>query len=342
MSDPGQLDELMMERALLRAAQARLIAPPNPWVGATVLASSGVTFEGSTRRPGGPHAEIVALNRAGELARGSTMWVTLEPCNHHGRTGPCTEAIIKAGVKRVVVAVPDPDPNVSGSGVDRLRQAGILVDVGVGAEAGAALLAPYLRQRSTGRPYVVLKLAATADGATAAPDRTSKWITGPAARADAHRLRAESDAIVVGAGTVRHDNPKLTARDVVRPDGGPITQPLRVVLGEPPDDAAVQPCMSWTGELTELLEELGRRNVLQVMVEGGASVAHRFHHENLVDRYVLYLAPALMGGSDALSVLNGAGASTMAEVWRGSFDAVRPVGDDLRIDIVSARSVDAT
>lgn len=326
----------MMERALLRAAQARRIAPPNPWVGAVVATESGVTFEGSTRRPGGPHAEVVALAEAGDRAQGSTMWVTLEPCNHHGRTGPCTEAIISAGVARVVVAMLDPDSKVRGSGVERLREAGVEVVIGPGSEQTGELLMPYVQHRSTGRPYVVLKLAATIDGRTAAPDGTSKWITGPEARADAHRLRAESGAIVVGAGTVRADNPELTARQVTAPDGNEIVQPMRVVLGRVPEGAAVLPCLEWTSGLGELLDELGRQNVVQVMVEGGATVAHQFHHEGLVDRYVFYLAPALMAGADGLPLFDGAGTSTMADLWRGRIDEVRRLGDDLRLDVVTS------
>lgn len=322
-----------MGRALRRAAQARIVAPPNPWVGAVVATSSGVTYEGSTRRPGGPHAEIVALQRAGSAAQGSTMWVTLEPCNHQGRTGPCSEAIIAAGVRRVVVAVEDPDDRVGGSGVRRLQDAGVEVTVGVREAEGEALLEPYLHHRRTGRPYVVLKLAATSDATTAASDGSSQWITGPEARHDAHLLRAESGAIVVGAGTVRADNPLLTARTVTAPDGGDVVQPLRIVLGEPPADAAVQPCLSWTGDLTDLLDDVAERGIVQVMIEGGAHVAHAFHHQDLVDRYVLYLAPALMGGADGLPLFAGAGSATIDELWRGEFIGSRRVGADLRIDL---------
>ena len=162
----------------------------------------------------GIHAEIKALSEAGELANGGTLYTTLEPCNHHGRTGPCTDAIIKSGVKRVVVAIIDPDEKVSGTGIEALRSADINVDVGAGSFEANRQLAPYLHHRSTGRPYVILKLAATLDGRIAAPDGSSNWITGEKARTDAHKLRAESDAICVGAGTVRIDNPRLTVRSV--------------------------------------------------------------------------------------------------------------------------------
>ena len=188
--------------------------------------------------PGGRHAEVVALDLAGEAAAGSTVYVTLEPCSHHGRTPPCAEALIAAGVARVVVGVEDPDRNVAGRGIDRLRQAGREVTVGVSSAAVRASLAAYLAHRRRGRPWVVLKLACTLDGRIAAPDGTSKWITGPEARADAHGLRAESDAILVGAGTVRADDPALTVRDA---DG---RDPLRVVLGQPARRAPV-PSRRW-------------------------------------------------------------------------------------------------
>ncbi len=329
------VDRHMMDRAVRRAWQGRIVAPPNPWVGAVLATSSGVAYEGSTRRPGGPHAEIVALRHAGSAARGATLWVTLEPCNHHGRTGPCTEAIIAAGVSRVVVAVEDPDPQVGGSGIEHLRQAGIEVEVGVGQAEVEAQLEPYLVQRRTGRPYVVLKSAASLDAATAAADGSSQWITGDEARRDAHRLRAESGAIVVGAGTVRADNPALTVRGVSAPDGVAVSQPLRVVLGDAPADVAVQPCLSWNGDLAQLLDELGDKGVLQVMIEGGANVAHSFHQQGLVDRYVMYIAPALMGGSDGLSILNGPGAATIGDIWRGEFVDIKRLGSDLRLDVVA-------
>ena len=229
----------------------------------------------------------------------------------------------------MVVALEDPDPKVAGAGIRRLVDGGIEVLVGVMAAEAQEALAPYLHQRRTGRPYVVLKLAATLDGRTAAPDGTSRWITGPEARADAHRLRAESDAVVVGAGTVRADDPSLTVRDAEAPRG----DPLRVVLGSAPAGAKVHPCTEHQGPLTELLDRLGALGHLQVLVEGGASVAHAFHHEGLVDRYVLYLAPALFGGDDARGLFAGPGAPTIGAVTRGRIAAVQTLGPDLRIDL---------
>ncbi len=320
-------DSEAMQQAIDLAASVRGLTSPNPWVGCVVEATDGRVFTGATQPPGRLHAEAAALEAAGEAARGATVWVTLEPCSHTGRTGPCAEALIEAGVARVVVALEDPDPRVAGSGIERLRVAGITVDVGEAADAVRQQLTPYLKHRTTGRPWVVLKLASTLDGRTAAPDGTSKWITGGAARADAHRLRAESDAIVVGAGTVRTDDPSLTVRHV---EG---RHPLRVVLGEAPPGAKVLPAIEHRGPLEDLLQDLGDRGVLQVLVEGGAAVAGSFHREALVDQYVVYLAPAIFGGDDARPLFAGAAAETIADLWRGSITATTPLGGDLRIDI---------
>jgi diaminohydroxyphosphoribosylaminopyrimidine deaminase/5-amino-6-(5-phosphoribosylamino)uracil reductase len=321
-----------MDRALELAASVRGSTSPNPWVGCVLEAADGRVFEGATAPPGGPHAEAAALALAGDAAAGSTVWVTLEPCAHHGRTPPCADALIDAGVRRVVVAIEDPDGNVAGRGIDRLRAAGVEVEVGVSGDRARELLAPYLKHRTTGRPWVVLKLASSLDGRTAAPDGTSQWITGDAARADAHRLRAASDAVMVGAGTVRADDPSLTVRHIDGPD------PVRVVLGTAPIDAKVHPCLELTGKPDEILDELGARGVLQVLIEGGATVAGEFHRAGVVDRYVLYLAPALFGGDDARPLLAGPAAATIEDVWRGRIVSVTPLGDDLRIELEPRRA----
>jgi len=324
-------DEVHMARAVELAATVRAETSPNPWVGAVVVAAPGTpgTFEGATAPPGGPHAEVVALAAAGAAAAGSTLYTTLEPCAHHGRTPPCADAVVAAGVARVVVGTLDPDPTVAGRGVARLAAAGIEVDVGVGSAAVESQLAPYLTHRRTGRPYVVLKLAATLDGRTAAPDGSSRWITGPEARADAHRLRAESDAVLVGSGTVAADDPELT----VRTGPPPRRQPMRVVLGRAPAGARVHPCLERSGDPATVLDELGSLGVLQLLVEGGPTVAHAFHSAGLVDRYVLYLAPALFGGDDARPLLSGTGAKTIDDVWRGRLVSVERLGEDLRVEV---------
>jgi diaminohydroxyphosphoribosylaminopyrimidine deaminase/5-amino-6-(5-phosphoribosylamino)uracil reductase len=321
-----------MRRAIRLADVVHRSARPNPWVGCIVATSDGTVFEGATQPPGGPHAEVVALTAAGNRARGATLWTTLEPCSHHGRTPPCSEAIVSAGVRRVVVGIEDPDPLVAGTGLARLRDAGIEVEVGVEAAAITEQLAPYLKHRRTGRPWVVLKLAASLDGRTAAPDGSSKWITGPQARADAHRLRAASDAVVVGAGTVRADDPALTVR-LPADAGGHGPDPLRVVLGRAPEGAAIHPALELSGEPGEVLDELGRRGVVQVLIEGGATVAGAFHRAGLVDRYVLYLAPVLFGGDDARALFAGDGAPSIDDVWRGRIVAVERLGNDLRVEV---------
>lgn len=318
-----------MTLAIEQAATARTRTSPNPWVGAVVLDRDGdVVGTGATQPPGGAHAEIEALTEAGEAAAGGTLVVTLEPCSFHGRTPPCVDAVIEAGVARVVVGIEDPDPRVAGQGVAALREAGIEVEVGVCGDEVTEQLTAYLHHRRTGRPYVLCKLAASLDGGIAAPDGSSQWITGLEARTDAHRLRAESGAIIVGAATVRADDPALTVRHVDGPD------PRRIVLGTVSPDARVQPCTEWSGDEEQLLDELGRNGVLQVMIEGGATVVRNFHERGLIDRYVIYMAPALFGGRQQLPLIAGSTAATIDDLWRGTFVGVRPVGPDLRIDLV--------
>ena len=325
-----------MGQALAVAATVRRRVASRPWVGAVVVPAGQPGhpgFVGATNGRTGPHAEIVALAAAGDDARGATLYVTLEPCSHHGVTPPCADAVIAAGIARVVIAIGDPDPKVAGDGIARLRAAGIEVELGIGETEAEVQLAAYLHHRRTGRPLVVLKLAATIDGRTAAPDGTSQWITGDQARLDAHRLRADCGAILVGAGTVRDDNPALTVRlpeTETHPDD---IEPLRVVLGSAPSDAALQPCLEYSGELGPILDDLGERGILQVLIEGGAGVAHAFHAARLVDRYVLYIAPALFGGDDARGLFAGPGAASLADLWRGRIVDLRRVGDDLRVDL---------
>ena len=324
-----------MQRAIAAGADARWVATPNPWVGAILVTADGELITGATRAPGQAHAEKVAIERAGDRAAGATMYVTLEPCAHHGRTPPCTEAIIAAGLARIVVGVLDPDPRTDGTGVEALRAAGITVDVGVVADKVEAQLAPYLHQRRTGRPFVVLKLAASLDGYTAAPDGSSKWITGPASRSDGHRLRAESDAIIVGAQTVRNDDPNLTVRDWQPPTGAHPEDynPVRVVLGSAPEGALIHPCLELSGDPKDVLVDLAERGMVQVLIEGGAAVAGAFHRAGLVDRYVLYFAPALFGGDDARSLFSGPGIWSIGDLWRGELVSVDRLGNDVRIEL---------
>ncbi len=306
---------------------------PNPWVGAVVVTADGRAFAGATEPPGGRHAEIVALDAArvaGAETAGATLYVTLEPCAHQGRTPPCVDAVIAAGVARVVVGLIDPDPLVGGRGLARLAGGGVDVSDRERRQRAWQQLAPYLTHRRAGRPWVTLKLAATVDGRTAAADGSSRWITGPEARADVHRLRAEHDAVLVGAGTVRADDPELTVREAEGPN------PLRIVLGTAPPKARVHPAVELAGPLPAVLADLAGRGVLSVLVEGGATVAHAFHTAGLVDRYVIYLAPALMGGSDGAPLFSGPGAPSIADAWRGRFIDVTRLGDDIRLELGGA------
>ncbi len=315
--------------AVDEAQRARLLAPPNPWVGALVVDDAGVVIaQGHTQAPGDAHAEVVALRRAGDRAQGATMVVTLEPCVHVGRTGPCAEAIIEASIRRVSIGIIDPDPRVAGQGVELLRAAGVDVEVGIEEAAVRDQLAPYLWHRTTGRPYVVAKVASTLDGVVAMADGTSQWITSDAARRDAHRVRAESQAIVVGAATVRADDPRLTARldDVV-------LEPLRVVLGHAPEHARVRPCLERQGGLEPILDELGARDVLQVLVEGGPTTTSSFLEAGLVNRLVWYVAPAWAGGDGTRSALETLTTPSIGALRRGRVVAVRRIGEDVRVDV---------
>jgi diaminohydroxyphosphoribosylaminopyrimidine deaminase/5-amino-6-(5-phosphoribosylamino)uracil reductase len=355
-----------MARSLALARAVRRRTAPNPWVGCVVVRDGQIVGEGATRPPGGPHAEVEALRAAGERARGATAYVTLEPCGHEGRTPPCVDALIGAGIARVVVAIEDPDPQVSGRGIARLRAAGIAVDVGVQSSEAARLLAPYLVHRRLGRPFVVLKTAMSLDGRISASDGSSRWITGAAARADAHELRADSQAILVGAGTAIADTPSLTVRDVDQPPARP---PLRVVLdgrGRGPasgplfdvdlaptlivttaaaPDSAQQAWLaagakvvvvpeSATGvgvDLPAALEILAGFGVLQVLVEGGGTLAGAFLAVGLVDQLVAYVAPIALG-PEGTPAFGSDGPATLADAARWQLTDVRRLGDDVRLE----------
>lgn len=325
------------ERDAMRRALALALRGPrgvNPQVGAVLLSPDGeILAEGWHRGAGTPHAEVAALSQiAPGAARGATAVVTLEPCNHHGRTGPCAEALLEAGVARVVYAIDDPNPGSSGGG-ERLRGAGVDVESGLLADEARALLDSWLTVQRLGRPHVTVKWAQSLDGRAAASDGTSQWITGPAARADVHRRRARADAIVVGTGTLLADDPALTARDV---DGSLYeSQPLPVVLGrrEVPDDAAVRrhplPFVQYSGNLGAALADLRSRGVHRVFVEGGPAVAGSFVREGVADEFLVYVAPALLGG-DVLA-LRDVGVSTIGEAIRLTLNGVERLGDDLLI-----------
>ena len=309
-----------------------------------LTARDGSVFEGATDGTEGPHAEQAALAKAAEKTKGATLYTTLEPCVHHGKTPPCSDAIIKAGIIRVVIAVCDPDEKVNGRGAAALKEAGIEVETGVCQSEAEELLAPYLTHRTLNRSHVTLKLAATLDGRTAMPDGSSQWITGEEARADAHLLRAQSDAVMVGASTARKDNPSLTVRDAPLPSHVRLeqVQPKRFVLGEIPQDSkllesnpakGISPAQELRGNITDILADLAEQDILSILLEGGSSTAAAFHEAKLIDRYVFYLAPALAGGSQGAPVLASETAPNIADVWRGQIQSVKKIGDDLRIDL---------
>lgn len=348
--------ESAMTRAVELAARGLGRTSPNPVVGCVVLDADGrIVGKGWHERAGGPHAEVVALAAAGERARGGTAVVTLEPCRHTGRTGPCTSALLEAGVARVVIAVPDPTAT-AGGGADLLREHGLEVIEGVGRDAAAHGNRAWLHAMATGRPFVTWKLASTLDGRTAAADGTSRWITGPDARAAVHALRAERDAVLVGGGTLRADDPHLAARGI---EGA--TQPLRVVLDRRAalpltarvlDDAA--PTLLVVAEGTDarrlvdagvdvlavpagpdgldvaaVLAGLHERGVRSVLLEGGARVAASCIAADLVDEVVAHIAPALLGAG--APVLGDAGITTITEALRLTTTDVVRLGDDVAV-----------
>ncbi|WP_106180546.1 bifunctional diaminohydroxyphosphoribosylaminopyrimidine deaminase/5-amino-6-(5-phosphoribosylamino)uracil reductase RibD [Prauserella shujinwangii] len=331
-----------MADALALSEAVRGTTSPNPPVGAVVLDAEGHRVgAGATRPPGGPHAEVVALRAAGTRARGGTAVVTLEPCAHHGRTPPCTGALLDAGVAAVRFAVADPTAQAAG-GADVLRDAGVDVAGGLLAEeAAAGPLRAWLHHARTGRPHVTWKYAATLDGRVAAADGTSRWISGPGSRAEVHAIRAAADAVVVGTGTVRADDPWLTVRG---PGGEPAgRQPLRVVVGtgEVPggarvlDDAA-ETLLVRTHDPAEVLARLAERDAVDVLLEGGPTLAGAFVRAGLVDRIVAYVAPALLGAGPA--ALGPAGVSTITEIHRWRVEGVTMSGEDVRISAVPAGS----
>lgn len=318
------MDDRQAMRLAAEASHAVLgTTSPNPPVGAVVLDADGeLAGVGATRPPGGPHAEVVALAAAGERARGGTAVVTLEPCRHTGRTGPCTEALLAAGLSRVVYGVADPTAQAAG-GAEVLRTAGVeVVELGVAADS----LEAWLAAQRLGRPFVTWKYAATLDGRSAAADGSSRWITSEAARADVHRLRSEVDAVLVGVGTVLADDPELT----VRPDPG--HQPLRVVLdrsGRTPAAARVHPALVLAVEPAEALKALHDLGMVSVLLEGGPTLAAAFLSAGLVDRVVGYVAPALLGAGPA--ALADLGVGTIDDAIRLRLDDVVQVGGDVRV-----------
>jgi diaminohydroxyphosphoribosylaminopyrimidine deaminase / 5-amino-6-(5-phosphoribosylamino)uracil reductase len=327
-----------MRLAIERAERVKGATYPNPPVGAVILDRGGeVAGVGGTEPAGGPHAEVVALRRAGNLAAGGTAVVTLEPCNHHGKTPPCVDALLTAGVSTVVYAVADPNP-IAADGAARLADAGVEVVSGVLADAVAGgTLREWLHKQRTGLPHVTWKYAASVDGRSAAADGTSRWITSEAARADVHRRRAAADAIIVGTGTVIADDPTLTAR---LPDGRLADrQPLRVVVGEREisseanvlnDDSRTM--LIRTRDPHEVIKALADRT--DVLLEGGPTLAGAFLRAGVVDRILAYVAPILLGGP--VTAVENIGVPTIARALRWRYDGVEQIGPDVLLSLVPA------
>lgn len=334
VSNTSPIDVAWMRRAIELAAKGIGSTHPNPVVGCVITGRDGSPVgEGFHAVAGGPHAEVEALRMAGPRARGGTAYVTLEPCNHTGRTGPCADALIEAGIARVVFAVPDPNQQAAG-GAEKLRNKSLQVEQGVLQDEAEAVNHVWLHSVRMGRPFVTWKFATTLDGRSAAPDGTSRWITGPIARADVHRHRAECDAIAVGTQTVLDDDPELTVRD--ENDVPAARQPLRVVVGDRdiPATARVrndhaETLLLPTHDPAEVLRQLDDRQIRHLWLEGGPTLAAAFLRAQLVDQIVAYVAPAVLGSGYA--AIGDLGAESIDHLRRFKLTDVDRLGDDVRL-----------
>jgi diaminohydroxyphosphoribosylaminopyrimidine deaminase/5-amino-6-(5-phosphoribosylamino)uracil reductase len=359
-------DEQYMREALELARGGAGTASPNPMVGAVVVSSDRVVGRGYHVRPGSAHAEVVALKEAGAAALGATLYVSLEPCAHWGRTPPCTDAIVAAGVRRVVIAIEDPDAQVRGRGCRRLAEAGVETSVGVGADAARRLNEAYVKHRTTGLPFVTAKWAMSLDGRIATRAGDARWISGTASREFVHKLRAVSDAILVGVGTVLRDDPQLTARGLP-PAHRNDHQPMRIVLDSslriPPAARMLErdgtPVVVATTsrsleearrtiealgaeiivadgpggrvDLSAVLAELGRRGITSLLIEGGGTVHGAAFDAGLVDKVLVFVAPIILGGP-APGPVGGAGVERIAQAWHLTQVSTRQADHDLVIE----------
>lgn len=364
MSSFSPFDFEMLQQALQLSLEGRVTAPPNPWVGCILVNGDVVVGKGFSQPAGGLHAEAVALQGAGDRARGAVAYVTLEPCCHFGKTPPCTQALIKAGVKRVVVGMQDPDRRVQGQGIAELRRAGIEVAIAEDSSPFAQVLASYIHHRTTGLPYCIGKSAVSIDGRTAAEDGSSQWISSEEARYNAHQLRAESQAILIGIGTALKDFPQLTVRNV---SPKPVHPPLRVILdslGRLPVDhplldtekvstliATTEACSKHTIEqwksrgaevfiapthqqrvdISPVLKHLGEKGILQLLIEGGASVLGSFLEEKRLQKICLYVGPCILGNS-GLPLFYTHDIHSLLEAPKLSLAKVTPLGNTIRLD----------
>ncbi len=349
-------DEKYMRMALELAEKGRGKTTPNPMVGAVLVKNGRVIGQGYHKKAGTPHAEIHALRQAGSKARGSTLYITLEPCCHYGRTGPCSRAIISAGVKEVVYAITDPNPKVKGKGGRQLRQAGVIVRHGVMAKEASKINESYLKYLKTGRPFAILKLAMTLDGRIASLNGDSRWVTGETARAMVHRLRAGVDAVVIGAQTANIDNPQLTVRAITG------NNPYRIILsshkrlrnnlklfsenkdfrtivatsgGRVPVEIGKNSII-WKIEkkgnqlsLDDFLEKAGRFGLTSLLIEGGSRLATAFIKKGLIDKYVFMLAPKILG--EGIAAVGDLGRTKMSQALSLKDWQVEKCGEDLMI-----------
>ncbi|SCA62699.1 Riboflavin biosynthesis protein RibD [Chlamydiales bacterium SCGC AG-110-M15] len=356
-------DLTYMKRAIAIAENARSSTPPNPWVGTVIVRDSQILSEAHTSPYGGPHAEVNALKPLSMSAKNATAYVTLEPCCHFGKTPPCTDALIQSGISRVVIALKDPDANVAGLGMQKLLNAGIQVDLGVGVEEATASLAPYLHHRKTGRPYCVLKAATSIDGRLAAADGSSKWITGPESRSEVQRIRSHSQAIMIGAETAIRDQPRLNLRE--QPSEAPLKQPLRVIVDsharvplegdlfntedsptllftciEPPKDyldkgvdlVQVKKGKGGIGvDLGDCLDELGQRGILQLMIEGGGSLFNSFLQEGYVNKLILFQGACSLG-DQGTPLFSGPGPRSISEAKKWKLLQLKQFANDVMME----------
>jgi diaminohydroxyphosphoribosylaminopyrimidine deaminase / 5-amino-6-(5-phosphoribosylamino)uracil reductase len=361
-------DRFFIRRTLALAARARGKTSPNPMVGAVLVKGGRIVSEGYHRKAGTPHAEVIAIDAAGERAKGATLYVSLEPCCHKDkRTPPCTQKIISSGIRKVVIAMEDPNPKVSGKGVEELRNAGISVVQGILREEAKKLNEYYIKHITTGMPFVVLKVAMTLDGKIATPEGESKWITGEKARRLVHRLRGEVDVLLTAIGTVKADNPRLTCRT------GRNKSPLRVVidpdldiapdscvLEQPPDTIIVTrkpgigsrrrhsneakrrmliernvQLLEYEGEKVDLpllVSDLGRRGIVSLLVEGGSSLNSYCLESGIVDKVMFFIAPKIIGGRTSFSAVGGTAFRRLSEAHMIKDMKARRIGDDLLIE----------
>lgn len=350
-------DEFYIKRALRLAEKARGMVSPNPMVGAVIVKNGRIISEDFHRRPGTPHAEALAIGKAGEKARASSLYVNLEPCCHtEKRTPPCTKAIINAGIKKVIISMKDPNPRVSGKGITEIQKAGVEVKTGILEDRAKKLNEAYIKYITTGNPFVILKTAMTLDGKIATPEGQSKWITGEKARKSVHRLRSSVDAIMTAIGTVKADNPQLTSRI----KGG--KNPVRIIIDpnlEMPLDAKVLQSPPETIIVTKinnaksdylyksginmiyykeklylkwLMEKLGKMEIASVLVEGGSSLNAHALEEGVVDKVMFFIAPIIIGGRESFPAIGGKTFKRLEDAYRIKDVSIKRLGEDILIE----------